>query len=148
MARRLESVGLAVEHVRDPGDWMPVCCGRRCESPDEVFTAQTGLNLRVAGDVDIVVVANKLMFCDLQVNSESDYRQQPADDPALIQATLWHIRTADTSRIDCCRRRRHCPETRTPARRIQTESLSAGILHRAGTCRAPQARGSGPLFRR
>jgi len=58
MARRLQPVKLAIEHMREPSQWMPVAC-MAAECPNKAFDSQTGSHVRILGDVLLVVVIKK-----------------------------------------------------------------------------------------
>ena len=79
MASRLQPIELAVRHVRNPGQRMPVARHLRPQGPTHAFPGQTFRRDRVAGHVGNVVEVDKPQFEHRQVSSHCDERQQEAD---------------------------------------------------------------------
>ena len=51
---------LAIKHMRQPGQRMPVAGMARGEGPDGTDTCQAGINIRVIRDVNVVVEVDEL----------------------------------------------------------------------------------------
>ena len=52
---RIKSINLAIEHVREPGQWMPIVGMKMGEGPNNPAAGQASYNLRIFVDVDIVI---------------------------------------------------------------------------------------------
>jgi hypothetical protein len=65
----------AVHHVGKPGERMPISCLSGSKGPPYGFAGEPQLHLRVVGDVDIIVVVDKVMILHLPVNSKNCYNQ-------------------------------------------------------------------------
>src|SRR5437868_15289683 len=59
MAHGIQAEQLAIEHVGDPSERVPIGNIKSSESPTEVFERQAGLNVRIEGDVRIAIVVNE-----------------------------------------------------------------------------------------
>ena len=59
MARGIQAEQLAIEHVGDPSERVPVGNIESSERPTNVLKRQAGLNVRIEGDVRIVIVVNE-----------------------------------------------------------------------------------------
>ena len=64
-----------VHHVGEPGERMPISGPSCSKGPTSSFARQSRLHVRVVGDVDIIVVVDKLMILYLPVNSKDRYSQ-------------------------------------------------------------------------
>ena len=67
---RSQTEQLAIEHVRHPGERMPVGNRHRCEGPSNVAPGQTLMNARILPDVSAVIIVNKFMLERLQVRQD------------------------------------------------------------------------------
>ena len=67
----VQTKDLAVNHMREPSEGMPVCGMKRRERPCYSFQRQAADDHRVIPDVDVVVEADKLMTDHLAVNREN-----------------------------------------------------------------------------
>ena len=74
---RIHAVELYVRHVRYPGDRMPVGCFYRGKGPQNIFTGYAADDMRVGGNVDIVVKIQELVVSGLPIygNNEDNQRQ-------------------------------------------------------------------------
>ena len=70
---------LAIEHVREPGERVPIAGVASGEGPFDVFPFQAALNVRVGGDVIRIVVIDKVVAKSVEVNREGDKRKQQAE---------------------------------------------------------------------
>jgi hypothetical protein len=61
-----QSKQLAVQHVRDPGQGMPVACMEGCKSPGNVPRRQTHLYVTVFRYVFVVIKIDKIVIPHLQ----------------------------------------------------------------------------------
>src|SRR5207253_3379737 len=59
MTRGIQAEQLAIEHVGDPSERVPVGNIESSERPTNVLERQAGLNVRIEGDVRIVIVVNE-----------------------------------------------------------------------------------------
>ena len=64
---RLQTEQLAIEHVRHPGERMPVGNRHCCEGPSNVAPGQTLVNARILPDVSAVIIVDEIMLERLQV---------------------------------------------------------------------------------
>ena len=64
-----QSVNLAIQHVREPGYRMPVglLFVFKTESPNDAVQANSGLDVLIVGDIQIVVEVDKIMVPYLPV---------------------------------------------------------------------------------
>ena len=67
---------LAIQHVRNPGNWMPVERIGVRKSPLDVFPEQSALDHRVLRDVIRIVVIKIFEMADGKVNGQCYARQQ------------------------------------------------------------------------
>ena len=71
---------LAVEHVRKPGERMPVAGMNGGEGPAEAGQRQAAFDERVFGDVVRVVVTHKRVGADGQEHHQRGKREQKGDE--------------------------------------------------------------------
>ena len=64
---------LIVEHVRKPGEWMPVSLLLGDESPGDCVPAQAVVDVMVLGDVAVVVIVDEGMAIDRVVEGQRGY---------------------------------------------------------------------------
>ena len=76
METRLQSKQLTVEHVRYPGQRMPVACMEGCKGPGNVPRRETRLYVAVLRHVFIVIKTNEFVIVNLPVNGNGSYRQK------------------------------------------------------------------------
>ena len=77
-----------IEGVRHPGERMPVGLLGRGQSPFESIGGQALTNVRVLGDVTVIVIVHEGMAIDGVVESQRYHREKQADDRvALLAAT-------------------------------------------------------------
>ena len=76
MPTGIETKELAVEHMREPGERMPVRGVKSSESPGNPFQRQAAADHGIVPDVKIVIQADELMTDHLAVNRESDNGQR------------------------------------------------------------------------
>jgi hypothetical protein len=60
MTAGMQRVDLAIDHVGNPAEWMPVT-RMEAKSPRQPFEGQTALNVPVLGHVLLVVVSQEIM---------------------------------------------------------------------------------------
>ena len=61
MPRGIQPEKLNIEHVRQPGEWVPVALGTGLEGPLSVLNAQAGRHMGILTDVHGVVVTQELI---------------------------------------------------------------------------------------
>src|SRR5256885_15264166 len=61
MARRMQVKELAIGHVREPGQGMPIAGVKSLEGPEQSLSGESGPHVRVLGDVLLIVVIEKLV---------------------------------------------------------------------------------------
>jgi hypothetical protein len=81
----LQAVKLAIQHVRKPGQWMPVA-GMEPKCPDQAVAGQASLNVRILRHIFLVIVGEEVMTKRGQVKRQSDQAQGQAD-----QAFNWQV---------------------------------------------------------
>ena len=85
MARRIETIELAIQHVGQQGHWMPVrhdlAIGK---GPHYRVTGKSFLNVRVLGDVPVIVEIDEIERDSLGVNRQTRYQQEQTDQEASI----------------------------------------------------------------
>jgi hypothetical protein len=77
---RTHSEELNIQHVGEPRQGMPVTGMTRREGPFKTFHGQTGLYLRVLGDIHIIIIVDELMILHLPVDGCGNYYQGKADE--------------------------------------------------------------------
>ena len=82
MSPRLEAVELAIEHVRDGGERMPVGSMNMSERPLDRAKREPIRDLGILVNVLPVIIADELMVNDLPEGHPDDCRKENADDPA------------------------------------------------------------------
>ena len=80
MPAGVHAVDLRVEHVRNPGQRMPVAGVESRERPGDILPAQPGLNVRVLPDIIRVIEMNELKR-DHRVIGRGDDRGEENADP-------------------------------------------------------------------
>ena len=76
MAKRVQSINLEVEHMRQPGHRVPVGSIRLSERPDHTFTGQSLVYMRVLGDITVVVKIKEPVVQHLRVDRKGgDYQK-------------------------------------------------------------------------
>ena len=78
MARRLEAVKLAVQHVRKPRDRMPVRRVGLREGPVDALPSQPRLHLRIICQVRRIIESDEARLDHRQIHCHGDQRQQRA----------------------------------------------------------------------
>src|SRR5947208_2462202 len=71
---------LAVDHMCDPGEWMPVCLVKSGERPGESRERNAAIHHRVFLDIRIVIQSDELMPHHLRINPKCYYRQTEQDE--------------------------------------------------------------------
>jgi len=72
MSFGVETEKLAVDHMRQPGQGVPVGCSGSSEGPDDAIQGQTGLHVMVVRNVYVVIEANKIVLSHLPKNRKGD----------------------------------------------------------------------------
>src|SRR5437870_127233 len=62
MASRIQSEELAIKHVGEPGDWMPIRSVTGRKRPGHILPAKPGPHVRVLNDVPQVVEVNEFVM--------------------------------------------------------------------------------------
>ena len=83
--RRLEVEPLAIQHVRHPRQRMPIAGIKGLERPGHAGPRQPPLDMRVARDVQLVVVKQELMGADWPIHGQGDETQSRADQSLASQ---------------------------------------------------------------
>src|ERR1051325_3134867 len=68
-----------VEHVREPGDGVPVAGVAAGEGPIDVIESQARLDARILRDIKAIVVIHEIVPDDRPVEQESHHRQHVGD---------------------------------------------------------------------
>ncbi len=68
MTRRTQSVKLAIQHVREPRQRVPIRAMNVSEGPLQPRPSQSRRNLRIAGDVIVVIEGEKVQIDDRQID--------------------------------------------------------------------------------
>ena len=79
MAAGLQAIKLAVEHVREPGERVPVAGVVRSEGPGDSLAGQPPIDMRVFTDVFVVVEVDELVAGRLAKDGGHGQHQQAAD---------------------------------------------------------------------
>ena len=79
-----EPVNLAVQHVRQPRQRMPIAGVHTRERPLDASQRQASLDARVAADIVRVVKVDESLLCDGPVHAGGYEREQQADNNRLL----------------------------------------------------------------
>jgi hypothetical protein len=79
MSARIKAVNLAVQHVGNPGQRMPVGRMDVGKSPDDSLGSQTQGNLGVFEDIFVIVKINELIMTCLPENDPYDCDKEHTD---------------------------------------------------------------------
>ena len=88
---------LAVDHMRDPRERMPVCRVERGERPSEPRERNTAIHHRIFPDVRGVIERDELMTDHLCINSECNRRQSEQDEEIRSLQSSSVAERGDTS---------------------------------------------------
>ena len=86
MARGIQAEQLAIEHVGDPSERVPVGNIESSERPTNVLKREAGLNVRIKSDVRIVIVVNESIAGGGIVEGQGAGDQQQNQDGLLPTA--------------------------------------------------------------
>src|SRR5690242_17363954 len=70
---------LAVDHVRNPSERMPVCCMKRSERPCDARERNTAIHHWIFLDIRRVIESDELMPDHLRINRERHYCETQHD---------------------------------------------------------------------
>src|SRR5580700_7150938 len=86
-----EAKQLAIQHVGDPRQREPVrvICG--CEGPGQSSRRHSIANVRIAGDIDWVVIVDEIVVPDLRVDSERRDQHQKVNPEIVWRGSLREI---------------------------------------------------------
>jgi hypothetical protein len=76
----IQTIELTVQHVRKPGQWVPVAEERGRESPDHAVSGQSRLDTLVFEHVPTVIELNERMTGRLPVDGAGDEKKKQNDD--------------------------------------------------------------------
>lgn len=79
MSACLQAVPLAVEHVRNRREWMPVLRMNMAHGPANATQANAAGYLRILINVVVIVVVNEIVPQRLGENNPGDNREENAD---------------------------------------------------------------------
>ena len=88
MAGRVGAEKLPVQHMRNPGQRMPVAGITRCKGPCDAFECYAGLDVWIFINVNRVVKINKIIGIDLAINCRGDHRQSQTNPKLVIIVEL------------------------------------------------------------
>src|SRR5205814_5901876 len=123
VARGVEAEELAIEHVRQPGQRVPVGRLQGGEGPGHRLRVQTRLDVGVAEDVLVVVVVHEAVAVNGGVHDQGDHGQGQRHRPSRHQA--W------PSVVYSAKKSQNAAPRNVP---------SANIPSTKGTARRPRAR--------
>jgi len=72
----IQSVKLAVQHVRQPCQRVPIAGISGCQCPGDALERQSVLNMAIFVDVGIVIKIHKIMISCLPINGERGYNEK------------------------------------------------------------------------
>jgi len=84
MSGRPDAVELAIQHVRENCQWMPICCNRMCKRPFYPLNAYATRNLWVPVDVRAIVEVDEPVSESLSENDPNE-GDEPNADPDDLQ---------------------------------------------------------------
>ena len=74
MAPGIQAEKLAVEHMRQPSQRVPVACAAGAKGPANSLPVKRRLNMAIVGNVGIVVIVDKIEITYLQENCKRSQR--------------------------------------------------------------------------
>jgi len=80
MATRKHTEELAIYHMCDPSEWMPVCFVKSGKRLGESRRRNAAIHHRVVLDIPIVIESEEVMPDHLRVNPKRHYRQTEQDE--------------------------------------------------------------------
>src|SRR5208282_1989392 len=86
VAHRVQAVHLAIERVREPGERVPVQSFRGTKSPSHVVPGESGTNLGIVGNVNLVVEIEKWSAGHRVIECHRCQSKQKAKDQSPL---LW-----------------------------------------------------------
>ena len=89
MRGRIQAEQFAVQHVREPGERVPVAEVPVVEGPFHATPRETGLDGRVLGDVIAVVIDDEGVAARRQIRQQGDEREQQADEARAIHGLIF-----------------------------------------------------------
>jgi hypothetical protein len=84
MAARVQSKKLIIEHVGPPGKGMPESCLQRGQGPSKVCPGKTLLDLRIVGNVEVIIQGHELMARDREIDDEGSHDQEHSGYPFRV----------------------------------------------------------------
>ena len=75
MPQRLQIEKLTIQYMAKPGQWVPVARVAGCKGPHNRFARQSVLDFGIAGNINIVVVADEIIEADRLVRQKCNYDQ-------------------------------------------------------------------------
>jgi len=80
MSHGIEVVELAVKHMGQPSERVPVGCMGGGKGPNKTLAGKPSLNVRIFANVLCVVEMDKVMICHLPENNQDSQDQQKTDE--------------------------------------------------------------------
>ena len=77
---RVQTIELAVHHMRDPGQRMPVAGVAALEGPEQAGPGQPGFDVGIIADVVGVIEVNELVASDRPISDPGRQDEQGAND--------------------------------------------------------------------
>ena len=84
MPARPHPIELAIEHMRQHRDRVPVACDVAVPLPSEALRAQARLHVRIRGDIIGVVVVDEVMPRNRPIDHQRAQRQEQADPEGML----------------------------------------------------------------
>ena len=103
MSGRLQSVELGIQHVREPGDRMPVGRVAGAESPVQAIEREAGLHPGIPGYVGGVVQGDEIAPGDGPPGERSEQAQQQTEQKLLLPGLELHCRGCPVRACSSCR---------------------------------------------
>src|SRR5262245_2906151 len=85
MALRIQPIQVAVQHVRQPRQRMPIPGISSGESPDDTFSGESCLHIAVFHNVCMVVVGDEIVVSRLPIDRNSRHDQNQNDYITMIR---------------------------------------------------------------
>ncbi len=146
MSGRIQPVKLAIQHMRKPGERMPIGRMQMGKGPDDASSRQTARDVRILKDVIAVIKIDELMMNRLAEDHPGDCGQKkadPEDHPAVVPASAF---PRDDLGLRFClhsisRRPRSCEGDGSGANSLHWMSPGANSTPRVNQCtrKAPAA---------
>ena len=87
MALRIQAKEMTIEHMGKPRHWVPIVSIKRSEGPSYSFQGETGLNMRIQGNILRIIIIKEIIVVDLPEGS-NNHDEKNAENKKNLKS-LW-----------------------------------------------------------